>query len=266
VDDRRKLLEAFSSQLKGGDSRMDKFIDVSQSDLYRASDARDLAQEALANEVLKNTGVPIPGKGSSQSKVEDFYNRIIKERYPELEPDVQLRNLIQEGALGEYGDGKIGVDKQFSKQSLLGSVGTSLHEAGHQYDDQVLGKAGKNFQLEKFAAPAGADASEIYEKLAKGHHKTIPNLREGSYGLGALKSMLKSGTFKQVVGAAPLIGGGIAAAVSGDARAAVPFLGDSEDVGMSGADERAMLNEHDARVNYDKSAARADALRKLTGK
>ena len=45
---------------------------------------RDLAEEALAYEVLKNTGVPIPGKGASRSQIENFLQDIAKERYPEL--------------------------------------------------------------------------------------------------------------------------------------------------------------------------------------
>lgn len=115
------------------------------------------------------------------------------------------------------------------------AVGKLLHEAGHQYDDKMkvidpktnLPHIGKELDLGTLrkARDSGVDLknldpSQVYEMYAKGHHANIPDLREGSYGLGALKSMLKSGTFK----ALPVIGTAATAAAAlsaPDASAAI---------------------------------------------
>jgi hypothetical protein len=75
--------------------------------------------------------------------------------------------------------------------------------------------------------------------MAKGHHAEIPKLREGSFGLGALKSMIKSGTFK----ALPIIGGAATAATALNTPDASAAIGDAfvpgglESLGPSQDDE-----------------------------
>jgi len=264
-DERKKQLEAFAKQLQGGNPLAEDFVKSDRSVLSQSLQARNLAEDTLANEVLKNTGVPIPGKGSSISKNEDFLNRILSERYPELSPDVRMSDLGQND--GMYNAGKIGVHKKFSDDPIK-AVSGLLHEGGHQYDDKILNFDGSdNIKLKdlKQNVPKGRmlqdiDPMQMSEIINKGHHARIPSLRDSdSYGLGALKSMLKSGTFKQVAGALPLVGGLATAAISGDASAAVPLLDEADDVGESAEDEKAMLNEHKARVNYDKSPAGKNA-------
>jgi len=82
------------------------------------------------------------------------------------------------------------------------------------------------------------DPSEVYEAMAGKHHAQIPKLREGTYGLGALKNYLKSGTFK----ALPYVGtalAGAAALSSPDASAAAADLvipGGLESLGPSEKD------------------------------
>lgn len=271
MDERKKALELFSKQLSEGNPLAEEFVNTKKSPLSQSFQARDLAEDALANEVLKNTGVPIPGKGASQLKQEDFLNRILQERYPEISPDVSLKDLGKD--LGQYGQGKIDINKNISNDPVK-SVSTLLHEGGHQYDDKILKFKGTDDVAKKQLiknVPDGRilkdiDPMQMSEIINKGHHARIPNLRDSdSFGLGALKSMLKSGTFKQAAGALPLVGGLAAAAMSGDAMAAVPVLGDADDVGMSGDEEKAMLNEHNARVNYDKSPAHQARLNALKG-
>jgi hypothetical protein len=63
----------------------------------------------------------------------------------------------------------------------------------------------------------------------EGHHAYIPDFREGSVGLGGLKGLAKMG--KRLAVSAPLVGGIASAAMSEDASAAIPFLGDSEEAG-----------------------------------
>ena len=269
---RRQQIEAYTRQLREGNPLMEDFVKERSSVNSKAYQARDLAEEALANEVMKNTSVPVPGKGSSRSKTEDFYNRILNETHPEISPDVQIRDLGDYE--GEYQNGRIKVNKDMvQKQGLLKSLSGVLHEGGHQFDDKMLDFHGSDDVKYKDLvqnAPAKkliteVDPAEAYELMSKGHHAKIPNLREGSFGLGGLKSMLKTGTFRAV----PLIGtalGAAAALESGDVMAAVPGLDQAESVGESAESEKQALAEHDARVSYDKSDAFKDARRKAITK
>ena len=268
MENRKKALELFAKQLREGIPYASDFIEGDNDIENNALLARNLSEQTLANEVMKNTGIPVPDKGASVLKKEDFLNRIMKERYPELEPNIQIKDI--DGSAGTYHKGKIELNKwMLENDPIEKTLGTTLHEAGHQYDDQILKHQGKELDLKTLRdlKKSGfdlknADPAQVYEMYAKNHHANIPNLREGTFGLGALKSYLKNGTFKSL----PAIGTGMAAYAaleSGDASAAVPGLDQADNVGMSSEDERQMLAEHDARVNYDKSQARRDALMRL---
>lgn len=302
MDERRKALEAFSKQLMSGDERSGSFIDPELPALgNKALASRNLAEDALANEVLKNTGVPIPDKGASRLKQEDFMNRLMKERFPELEPDVRVADLSKHEALGLYLPDKniIGVDKKLTSDPIK-SVSTLLHEGGHAYDNKVLGydmpdellKSKSQMDIKGMYKQAmnsadELDPTQLLETAAKGHHARIPNLRDAdSFGLGALKSMLKSGTFR---GIAPVVAkAGLATA--GGLASLASEASDSEDVGSS-TEQNAFLRERDEMVNrgnnmkngtpiqqealkkmyeeLDSGQAfnvRRDALRKMSGK
>lgn len=255
---RRKTLDEFAKQLSQGNPLAEDFVDMKKGPMSKALQARDLAEDALANEVLKNTGIPIPDDGASRLKKEDFLNRLLQERYPELSPNVRLGNL-PEDVLGQYDQGIIDLSK---KRSTLENVSDLFHEAGHQYDDKILKFDGtpdvEKTQLLK-NVPEGrllkdVDPIQMNEILNKGHHARIPGLRDAdSFGLGALKSYLKSGTFKGVV---PAITKGALAAGGGLASLAAEAA-DSEEAGSS-EDDRMMIAERQARENYNYSPAAQD--------
>lgn len=218
MDERRKALEHLALQLKHKDSaNTAKFIPTELPLGRQALEARNLTEETLAQQVLKNTGVPIPGKNASSGKREDFLNRILNEAYPEFDgnPNLRLTSDGVDGIGGYYNPnfGSIGINDTLHKDDPVKAVATALHEAGHKYDDQVLGftpekrilEAGKSqLDFKKMYDTAknidvDIDPTELYETAAKGHHARIPGLRDAdSFGLGALKSYLKSGTFKSV--------------------------------------------------------------------
>lgn len=284
MEDRRKILEAYSKQLSQGNPLAEEFLapisetpnkwNLERIASNRALKARNLSEDALANEVLKNTGIPIPADNAPRLKKEDFLHRIIKERYPELTPDLSMGLMMDHTTPdGIYSPTENHIFLK-NQPNILKNTSTALHEAGHQYDDNILkfdGTDDVQFKNLKTNAPTNklitdVDPAQAYELIAKGHHAEIPKLREGSYGLGALKSMLKSGTFKQVAGALPVVGGLAAATMSGDASAAVPLLDEADDVGESRDEEASLIGESRGFNNYNKSQAKQDALRKLRGR
>lgn len=271
MSDRRKALEMYARDLADGMPQMDEYLDPALSYEKKALRARDLAESSLANQVMKNTGVPIPGQGSTLGQKEDAIARILKERYPELEPNIRTADMKD---YGTYSNGKIELNRaRLQNTDFDKSLGVALHEAGHQYDDEIMKFPGTpDIEMNKLrkAKESGIlsqmDPSEIYETVAKGHHAKIPNLREGSFGLGALKSFMKSGNFKQLVG--PVVGTGAAllAASPSDALAEVVVPGGVSGAGESQEDEDLMLTEASARQNYNQSQARRAALNRIQNK
>lgn len=266
--DSKKLEELSRKFIERAESPEPKVTNWGGSALGNAYLSRDISENLLADNVLKNTGIPIPSKYVTTSKFEDFLNRIMQERYPELSPDVNLKDLSKDEAKGLYWRGQsipswIEIEKNLKKNPIE-AVGTMLHEAGHQYDHKILNRGiGSEIRDELVNILDDRNPQYIYEQIAKGHHAEIPDLREGSFGKGALKSFLKSGTFRQAAGALPLVGGLAAAGMSEDASAAVPILGEAGPVGESVSDEFRELAEDKARKDYNKSPAKMDKLKKL---
>jgi len=255
---RKKALEEYAKNVELGMPQAEEYVGKSGNVLNDALRARNLSEEALAQKVLDNTGIPIPDKTSPVGKKEDFLNRILQERYPEIKSPIELKDM--QGNAGEYFGGKVSLNKNLmNDRDIVKLTSDILHEGGHGYDDvkKLASFDGDDFnkELRRLRAEGfdlkNADPSEVYELMAGKHHAQIPNLREGTYGLGALKSYLKSGTFK---GMAPVLAKGAAIGAGGLASLAAE-ASDSEEEGSS-AEQAAMLREIDQR-NREKAMLQA---------
>jgi hypothetical protein len=266
---RKKALEDFAKDVERGVPLAEDYVGKSPNVLRNALSVRNLAEESLAQKVLDNTGIPIPDQKAPLSKKQDFLSQILKERYPELEPDIQFGDMS--GDVGQYRDGKISLNKELAKgRDIQKLTSDALHEGAHQYDDvkkiiPSISQDDFNKELRKLKSSGfdlkNADPAQVYELIAKQHHANIPNLREGTFGLGALKSYLKSGAFK----ALPLIGtaaAGAAALSSPDASAA------AMDMAIPGGLESLGPSEEDASIENPQRnpAARRAALESLLKK
>jgi hypothetical protein len=281
-DLKKEALEKFAKKLSIGDYSSGNLVMPNKSLGSQALEARNIAEQALANEFLKNTGLPIPDKFTSVSKAEDFLNSSLQEAYPEFDPNVKLlsekNDPYLKGNLGFYSPKKSEIvlnRDSFSPKDIRNLLATTFHEGAHKYDDKVLkyqlpkDLSSKNGMLNFEDAYKTAkeldrpiDPTEMYEIAAKGHHARIPKLRDAdSFGLGALKSYLKSGTFKAI----PIVGtaaAGAAALSSPDASAAAMDMaipGGLESLGPS-AEDMAIENPQ------KNPAARRAALEKLMGR
>ena len=264
---RKKALEDFAKDVEKGMPLAEEYVGKTDNPLIDALRARNLSEEALAQKVLENTGIPIPDQKATLSKKEDFLNQILKERYPEFEPGVKFQEM--EGALGKYQGGNILLNKELGKtrdiQKLTSDV---LHEGAHKYDETknivpLISSDDFNKELRKLKASGfdlkNADPAQVYEMMAKTHHARIPDLRQGTFGLGALKSYLKSGTFK----ALPIVGPAIGAAAalsSGDVSAAVPVLSEADSLGPQKGSE-----DYEIENPQKNPEARKAALKNILG-
>lgn len=253
----RQLLDKYIKEVRGGIPFADPFIEKSSDIFDNALLARNLTEDALAREVLKNTGVPIPGKGASRLEIEDFLNQIAKEQYPDLEPNIEVG-----GDSDYYQNKKIKVSDYNTKISPEKAVGTTLHEMGHQLDAEKFKDAGKELKLKSLrdAKQSGIDLKnkdslQVYDEIVgKDHHLNLPE-RPKSYGFSNLLNAIKG---KPLRALAP-VALGIA---SGGASAAAELAG-TEEVGESAEEEGMMLAEADARQNYKSSPAKMARLQAL---
>lgn len=266
---RRKALEEYAKNVELGIPQAEDYVGKTGNILADALKARNLAEEALAQKVLDNTGIPIPDKTTPISKKEDFLNRILKERYPEIKNPIELTETP--GNAGEYFNGKVRLNKNLiGNRDIVKLTSDVLHEGGHGYDDVkklVTPDMTDNFnkELRRLKAEGydlkNMDPSEVYEAMASKHHAKIPNLREGTYGLGALKSYLKSGTFK----ALPIVGTAATAAAALSSPDASAAVGDAL---VPGGLESLGPSEEDATIENPQRnpAARRAALESLLKK
>lgn len=262
---RKKALEDFAKDVERGIPLAEDYTGKSGDVLSDSLYARNLAEEALAQKVLDNTGIPIPDKSARKAQLEDFFAQLLDQTYPELNLDkFYIEPIPDQLKVEGYFDPKtknIVVNQNSIKNNgIVSGVGTLFHEAGHAYDDvkKITPKITQddfNKELRRLKAEGfdlkNADPAQVYELMAEKHHAKIPKLREGTYGLGALKSYLKSGTFK---GMAPLLAKGAAAGAGGLASLAAEAA-DSEEEGSS-TEQAALLREID-QANREKKILKA---------
>ena len=265
MDDRKKILELYSQNVSKGDPFSEEFIKRSDNIYNDALDARNLAEESLAHQILKNTGVKIPDARDSISKKEDFIQRVMGEFYPETNHNLKI--VKPDGLTrGTYLDNNIELADNKNIRELLSDA---AHEYSHGYDDKVLGYYSKKLDpyktfrelKAKGINPNELDPTHLYEMIADKHHaKIAAGIRDGSFGLGALKSMMKNGTFKAIPIIGPAIGAGLAT-MAGEANAAtsgLPILGEAESAGpVKGTPEYDIENPN---LSYE---ARKQALERL---
>lgn len=249
---RKKALEDFAKDVEMGIPLAEDYVGKT-SDIYDdALRARNLAEDALAQKVLDNTGIAIPDKSARRVQLEDFFAQLLDKTYPEINLDkLYVEPLSDQLKMEGYFDPKtknIVVNQNSIKnKGILSGVSSLFHEAGHAYDDikkitPEITQDDFNKELRKLKASGfdlkNADPAQVYELIAQKHHAQIPKLREGTFGLGALKSYLKSGTFK---GIAPLLVKGAAIGAGGLATLAAEAADSSEE--GSSREQSALLRE-----------------------
>lgn len=244
--DKLRRLREYAKSVGQGNTDASDFIDTTKPLSSQIVQARNLSEEALADKVLHNTGVRVPGPRSTKAQVEDFLGQIGKEAYPELDSDVGIvKDLNVRGAKadGSYSpkSSRIELDADLVRRSPREAVAALLHEKAHDYDYKKLKIPGSDvmdFEALKQAQKINPNitAEEAYELVGKRHHAKIPNLREGTFGLGALKSYLKNNGVFRAVGPVAMVGGALAAGSASDALADTLVPGGVESVG-EGSDQ-----------------------------
>lgn len=179
-------------------------------------------------------------------------NNKAPQTFGQVVPDLKSQNLAK-GALDKDSfsveGGKIGRDLTPARQKVSGgNPAINTKQVAKQTDISDFSKMQKDLDMKqnlKASFKAAADA---------GDNVRMDQLRQIAKKFGSGLKVL------------PLVGSLAGLMGAEDASAAIPILDSAEGVGMSAADENAMIADTMARVNYDKSQAHRDrqaALAKL---
>jgi hypothetical protein len=279
---RLEILREIQRRAKEGDLDTADFISEKLGPVKRATSARDLMEESLSDLVLQDTKYKIPGKGSTKADVTSFLEKVLSEQYPEINPDITIKQQLESLGLYDPSNKKIELLADEVKKSPQKALATTFHEGAHQFDDvKFPGNSVATKELienrpeltEKIKRMGlSLDPTEAYEVLGKEHHLPLSSRSGNTFGLGGLKSYLKSGKFKSVMPGA--IGTGVAAAMAGsasDALADVVVPGGVEGVG-EGSDSISSQQDRDmdliraSKEDQTLNTSRLKALQRMLGK
>lgn len=263
--ERIKLLRDYAKQVESGNTDTTEFMDPSDKKGFMTQ-SRNLSEDALAEQVSRNTNIPVPDKRASKNKIVDFLNQHAEQRYPEVKGEIVLGDELLDSsgrkaeALFHPRTGKIELAEDIAKKDPIKALSGIFHEKAHGFDQvNKLPSIDKmDYEALDAALKINPDLTpdQKYEILAGKHHGKIKGLREGTFGLGALKSYLKSGNFKSILPGAVSLGAGAALAGSAsDALADTIVPGGVESAG-EGSDVTGLSPEQQQSV---------DASRELTG-
>lgn len=224
---------------------MDKFGFKKLKDLIDAGKTPDISQ--IGQDSAENLGLPWEDK--------EYNYRINPDHDVKYIADKNNNALGHIALDGDNVTKSVYIDPEYRGQGL----GYKSHEA-------LASKI--PIQMDDANEP---EIYKIWDKLKKNYPDKIEEIGETMegkprYGFKQTLQNLGGGKFKSLIPGIGTALGAYAALDSGDAMAAIPGLDQAENVGMSGEDERQMLAEHNARVNYDKSPAHFDKLKAMLKK
>jgi hypothetical protein len=268
---RVEILREIQQRAKEGDFDTADFISEKLSPGRRALEARDLMEESLADLVLKDTKYKIPGKGSTKAEVTSFLEKLLSESYPEINPDITIKERMD--ALGLYDPSakKIELLADEVKKSPQKAGAAALHEGRHQLDNILMGSPNtsspvdlKDIDFKDKVKRMGMtlDPSDAYEYVAanpnKPHHLLLSGRNvDKSFGRGGLASYLKGGKFGMLPGAIG-VGGALLAGSADEALADVIIPGGVESLGKGS--NKLLTEEQERDVDLVRKTSKDDKL------
>lgn len=246
---------------EGQDANIDDLINYTGDNLDNSRQTRDLLEQFVGSEMMKNTSIPI--KTGNDKEITNTLNRLTEQYSDVKNPNWSL--IEDPKAYGYYNPNTKGLEasKNFIKgdNGLYTMGGLVAHEPIHQMvseegisksiPDDVMNKVKTAFMKEK-GASGGLDLNKMgalagHEVMQYGH------LNPASKMTSSLRNALAtaSGDFKKVMKsvpiAGPLIAGGLTLAATGDVSAATqagtPLLGEADNLGPEANSPEAIVED-----------------------
>jgi hypothetical protein len=243
-----QLYKEVSKRLQedGPNAYLDDLIDMSSSDnLENSRQTRDLLDQFVGNQMMKNTSLPIDL--SSDKKVKKTLEGLTSQYTDIKNPKWDVYDIGKDTVGGLHTDGTFGANSRYIDEDVVGQL--AAHEPLHKMVRDSGGKSTPDNILSKFKKMLMKEQNIISgEDLAKkgalaGHEiMQAGHLNPNSKITSSLKNAIDaaSGNFSKLklskipfVG--PAIAGGLTLAATGDASAAapaaIPILNEAETLG-----------------------------------
>lgn len=241
-----QLYKELSKRLReeGQNANIDDLVNMSGDNLDNSRQTRDLLEEYIGSEMMKNSGTSIDLKNDKAAK--KTLEGLTKEYTDIKNPKWDVYDLGEKTVGGLHTDGTFGANTRFLNKDSVGQL--VAHEPIHKMvrdsggtsiPDNVMSAAKKN-ALREANILSGSDLAKKgalvgHEIMQMGHlnpdAKTTSSLRNAiAASTGKFGKLMKS---VPLVG--PLAAGGLTYALTGDAEAAqqagVPGLNEAEGLG-----------------------------------
>lgn len=262
---------------EGVDANIDDLIDYTPDSLENSRQTRDLLEQYIGNEMMKNTNIPINLKNDKQAK--QTLERLTEQYTDIKDPQWDVYDIGKKTVGGLHTDGTFGANKRFLNEDTVGQLVS--HEPIHKMvqdeglvksiPDDVMTEAKKAFMKEKGysggLALNKAPALDAHEIMQFGHLN--PNSKVTSSLRNAINA--STGDFKKVMKsipiAGPLIAGGLTLATTGDVSAATqagtPFLSEADNLGPEQGSPEALIE--DPTKTYEQRRKAIEYLAKQKG-
>lgn len=229
---------------EGPNANIDDLIDMSDDVLDNSRQSRDLLEQFLGSEMMKNTSLPIDFKNNKAAK--KTLEGLTSQYSDVMNPEWDIYDIGKDTVGGLHTDGTFGANKRFLNKDVAGQL--VAHEPIHKMVRDAGGSSIPDDIMDNFkigvmkekGISGGLDlakrgAMEAHEVMQAGHlnpaAKVTPSLRNAIAAA--------TGKFGKLAKSVPLVGPGIAGlatlAATGDASAAapaaIPILSEAESLG-----------------------------------
>lgn len=255
---KEQLYKELAKRLReeGPNANIDDLIEMSGDSLENSRQSRDLLEQFIGSEMMKNTSLPVDFKNDKAAK--KTLEGLTSQYSDVMSPEWDVYDMGKKTVGGLHTDGTFGANKRYLNKDTAGQLiaHEPIHKmvrdsGGSSIPDDVMNKFKLDIMKEK-GISGGLDlakkgAMEAHEIMQAGHlnpaAKTTPSLRNAIAAA--------TGKFGKLAKSIPMVGPALAAGatmlatgdVSAATQAATPGLSEAENLGPEAGSLESMVED-----------------------
>lgn len=255
---KEQLYKELAKRLReeGPNANIDDLIEMSGDSLENSRQSRDLLEQFIGSEMMKNTSLPVDFKNDKAAK--KTLEGLTSQYSDVMSPEWDVYDMGKKTVGGLHTDGTFGANKRYLNKDVAGQLiaHEPIHKmvrdsGGSSIPDDVMNKFKLDIMKEK-GISGGLDlakkgAMEAHEIMQAGHlnpaAKVTPSLRNAIAAA--------TGKFGKLAKSIPMVGPALAAGatmlatgdVSAATQAATPGLNEAENLGPEAGSLESMVED-----------------------
>lgn len=255
---KEQLYKELAKRLReeGPNANIDDLIEMSGDSLENSRQSRDLLEQFIGSEMMKNTSLPVDFKNDKAAK--KTLEGLTSQYSDVMSPEWDVYDMGKKTVGGLHTDGTFGANKRYLNKDVAGQLiaHEPIHKmvrdsGGSSIPDDVMNKFKLDIMKEK-GISGGLDlakkgAMEAHEIMQAGHlnpaAKVTPSLRNAIAAA--------TGNFGKLAKSIPMVGPALAAGatmlatgdVSAATQAATPGLNEAENLGPEAGSLESMVED-----------------------